>query len=102
MHGHWFISLREQDHEFLGSALHFIQITWFTYVFANIRRVTKWVQKGLQDKSFQVEQNPFGDPNTSKIILKKKIEANQCASNFKKSSFIDHVKRYVETYWSSS
>jgi len=22
---------------FLGSALHFIQITWFTYVFANIR-----------------------------------------------------------------
>jgi len=44
MHGHWFISLREQDHAFLGSAFHFIQITWFTYVFGNIRRVTKWVQ----------------------------------------------------------
>jgi len=44
MHGHWFIFLREQDHAFLGSALHFIQITWFTYVFGNIRRVTKWVQ----------------------------------------------------------
>jgi len=29
---------------FLGSALHFIQITWFTYVFANIRNVSKWVQ----------------------------------------------------------
>jgi len=44
MHGHWFTSLREQYHAFLGSALHFIQITWFTYVFANIRWVTKWVQ----------------------------------------------------------
>jgi len=44
MHGHWFISLWEQDHEFLGSALHFIQIPWFTYVFGNIPRVTKWVQ----------------------------------------------------------
>jgi len=44
MHGHWFISFREQDHAFLGSALHFIQITWFTYDFANIRRVTKCVQ----------------------------------------------------------
>jgi len=44
IHGHWFISLREQDHAFLGSALHFIQITWFTYAFANICRVTKWVQ----------------------------------------------------------
>ena len=41
---HWFISLREQNHAFLGSALHFIQIPWFTYVFVNIRRVTKWVQ----------------------------------------------------------
>jgi len=30
MNGHWFISLREQDHAFLGSALLFIQITWFT------------------------------------------------------------------------
>jgi len=44
MHGHWFISLREQGHAFLGSALHFIQITWFTYVFGNIPRVTMWVQ----------------------------------------------------------
>jgi len=44
MHGYWFISLREQDHVFLGSALHFIQTTWFTYLFANIRKVTKWVQ----------------------------------------------------------
>jgi len=41
MHGHWFISLREQDHAVLGSALHFIQITWFSYVFGNIRRLTK-------------------------------------------------------------
>jgi len=24
-HRHWFISLRQQDHAFLGSALHFIQ-----------------------------------------------------------------------------
>jgi len=23
----------QQDHAFLGSALHFIQITWFAYVF---------------------------------------------------------------------
>jgi len=38
MRGHWFISLGQQDHVFLGSALHFIQRTWFTYVFANIRR----------------------------------------------------------------
>ena len=44
IHGHWFISLREQDHAFAGSALHFIQIPWFTYVFGNIRRLTKWVQ----------------------------------------------------------
>jgi len=44
MHGHWFISLREQDHAFLGGALYFIQIPWFTYVFGNIHRVTKWVQ----------------------------------------------------------
>ena len=44
MRGHWFISLWEQDHAVLGSALHFIQITWFTYIFANIGRVPKWVQ----------------------------------------------------------
>jgi len=25
MHGHWFVSLRQQEHAFLGSALHFIQ-----------------------------------------------------------------------------
>jgi len=34
-----FFSLGQQEHAFLGSALHFIQITWFTYVFANIRSV---------------------------------------------------------------
>ena len=34
----------QQEHAFLGSALHFIQITWFTYVFGNIRRVPKWIQ----------------------------------------------------------
>jgi len=44
MHGHWYISLREQDHAFLDSALDFIQITWSTYLFANIRRFTKEVQ----------------------------------------------------------
>jgi len=27
MHGHWFISLRQQEHSFLGRAFHFIQIT---------------------------------------------------------------------------
>jgi len=36
MHGHWFIYLGQQEHGFLGCALHFIQITLFTYVFANI------------------------------------------------------------------
>jgi len=44
MHEHWFISLREQDHAFLDSALDFIQMTWTTYIFANIRRLTKGVQ----------------------------------------------------------
>jgi len=44
MHRYWFIYLWVQDHAFLSSALQFIQITWFTYVFANFRRVTKWVQ----------------------------------------------------------
>jgi len=29
---------------FLSSALHFIQLTWFIYVFANICRVPKWVE----------------------------------------------------------
>ena len=32
MHGHWLISLQEQDHVFLGGALQSNQITWFTYV----------------------------------------------------------------------
>jgi len=42
MHGYWFISLGKQEHaSFLGSTLHFIQITWFTYVFANICRMPK-------------------------------------------------------------
>ena len=44
MNRHWFISLREQDHAFLDNALYFIQITWSTYVFANIWRLTKEVQ----------------------------------------------------------
>jgi len=44
MHGHWFNSLEQQEHACLGSALHFIQIKWCTYVFANIRKVPKWVQ----------------------------------------------------------
>jgi len=43
MYEHWFISFGQQEHAFLGSALDFIQITWLTYVFANIRRVPKWV-----------------------------------------------------------
>ena len=34
----------EQDHAFLDRALHFIQITWLTHIFANILRVSKWVQ----------------------------------------------------------
>jgi len=29
MYGHWFNSLGQQVHAFLGSALHFTQITWF-------------------------------------------------------------------------
>ena len=41
----------EQDHAFLDRALHFIQISWITYIFANIRRVSKWVQfAGMQLK----------------------------------------------------
>jgi len=36
--------LGQQEHAFLGSELHFIQIIWFTFVFANIRKVPKWVQ----------------------------------------------------------
>jgi len=36
MHGHWFIYLGQQEHAFLGSAVHFIPIICFTYVFANI------------------------------------------------------------------
>jgi len=39
MHGHWLKSLGQQKHAFVGSILHFIQITWFTYVFAYIRSV---------------------------------------------------------------
>jgi len=31
MHGHWFISLGQREHAFLGSALHFIQITLPTF-----------------------------------------------------------------------
>jgi len=44
IHKLWFISLGQQEHAFLGTVLHFIQITWFTYVFANMRRVSKRVQ----------------------------------------------------------
>ena len=44
MHGHWFISLGQQDYAFLGSALDFIQNILVHIRFANIRRVPKWVQ----------------------------------------------------------
>jgi len=44
IHGHWFISLRARPCIFGHSVLHVIKITWFTHVFANVRRVTKWVQ----------------------------------------------------------
>jgi len=44
MHGHWFISLGQQKHAYLGSALHFIQITSLIYVLANMRRASMWVQ----------------------------------------------------------
>jgi len=44
MHGHWFDSSGQQEHVFLGSTLHFIQLTWSTYVFANIRRESRCVQ----------------------------------------------------------
>jgi len=44
MHGHSFISLEQQERAFLGSALHFIQITLFTYVLAKICTDPKWVQ----------------------------------------------------------
>jgi len=43
MHGHWLISLGQQEHAFLGFALHFIQIICLTYVFDNIRRMAEWV-----------------------------------------------------------
>jgi len=42
MHGHGFIFLGHREHAFLGSALYFIQVTWFTFVFANIDRVSEW------------------------------------------------------------
>ena len=35
MHGHWFNSLGQQEHAFVGSAFYFIHIIWLTYVFAN-------------------------------------------------------------------
>jgi len=31
MHGHWYIPLGQQEHAVFVSALHFIQIIWFTY-----------------------------------------------------------------------
>jgi len=31
----------QKEHAFLGSALHFFQISWFTYIFANICKVPK-------------------------------------------------------------
>jgi len=40
MCGHWFILVATRT-SFLGSALYFIQIIWFTYVFANVYRVPK-------------------------------------------------------------
>jgi len=39
MHGHWHIPSGQQEHAVLGSALNFIQITWFTYVFVHFHRV---------------------------------------------------------------
>ena len=49
MHGQWtlvyyFTGAWNKTMQFLGSALHVIQISWFICVFANTRRVTKWVQ----------------------------------------------------------
>jgi len=44
MHGHWFVSLGQKEHPFLGSALLFVQVTWFAHGFANIRRMPKCVQ----------------------------------------------------------
>jgi len=37
MHRDWFIYFGQQENAFLGSGLHFIQITWITYVFANVQ-----------------------------------------------------------------
>jgi len=34
----------QKELAFFGSALHFIRITWFIYVFANICKGLKWVQ----------------------------------------------------------
>jgi len=49
MYGQWFIAFGQQEHAFLGSALQFIEITWFTYVFANIRMCPSGFT--LQDES---------------------------------------------------
>jgi len=65
MHGHWFISLEQQEHAFLGSALHFIQIIWFTYIFVNILRVPKWVQ--FVGCSLDQARNQLGTPGGEKF-----------------------------------
>jgi len=38
--------LGQHEHAFLGSTLRIIQITWFTYVFVNIRRVALFESAG--------------------------------------------------------
>jgi len=58
MHGHWFVSLGQQEHAFSGSVLHFIQVTWFAYVFANIRRVPNWVQCRMQLRPSDIVVSP--------------------------------------------
>jgi len=44
MQGHWLISFGQQEHALLGSALCFIQITWFTYVFHRLCQLSQGAQ----------------------------------------------------------
>ena len=44
MHGHCCVSLGAARTCILGSALHIIQVTWFTNAFSNIFKMPKWVQ----------------------------------------------------------
>jgi len=42
MHGQWFVSLGQQEHAFLWKCIiHLIQVTWFTHIFSNIRKVSE-------------------------------------------------------------